>query len=177
MKKLNALTIALFLTLGLSVAVEVRAQDQSTESQTPLRRAQQEQQSLNGRQQPERRPNLLQLLNLTPDQVRQIRVINQETRETARSANIRQRTARRALDAAIYADAPNEAEVDERARELGDAQADVIKTRASIEFRIRQVLTTEQLIRFRALRQQFEQKLRQRLPWQQMAPRKFNKPL
>lgn len=95
---------------------------------------------------------LLGLLNLTPEQINQIRAINLDTRGEIRAAAQKQRLARRALDAAIYAANPNSNEVEQRVREFGEAQAELSKLRARTEFRVRQVLTAEQLIRFRELR-------------------------
>ena len=95
---------------------------------------------------------LFRQLNLSPEQIEQIRVINRETREQMRGAVQKQRDARRALDAAIYADNSSSAEVEQRAREFAEAQAVVSKLRARTEFRIRQVLSAEQLARFRELR-------------------------
>ncbi len=83
-----------------------------------------------------------------------MRYINLETRETTRAANQRQRQARRRLDAAIYADAPSRTEVEQRAREFAEAQSEAVKLRANVEFRVRQILTAEQLVRFRQLRQE-----------------------
>lgn len=111
---------------------------------------------------PAQRPNLVRLLNLTPEQAQQIRAINQETREKVREANQRQRRARRALDEAIYAETPSREEVDRLSREFGEAQTAVAKIRTDIEFRIRQVMTAEQIARFRQLRQRAVQTIRQR---------------
>lgn len=105
---------------------------------------------------PAKRPNLMQLLDLTADQVKQLRAVNMETREAVRAAAQKQREARRALDAAIYADAATQADVDQKTRELSEAIIEVTKLRAGIEFRIRQILTAEQLIKFRELRAQSE---------------------
>jgi Spy/CpxP family protein refolding chaperone len=95
---------------------------------------------------------LFRQLNLSPEQIEQIRVINRETREQMRGVVQKQRDARRALDAAIYADNSSSAEVEQRAREFAEAQAAVSKLRARTEFRIRQILSAEQLARFRVLR-------------------------
>jgi len=95
---------------------------------------------------------LFRQLNLSPEQIEQIRVINRETREQMRGAVQKQRDARRALDMAIYADNSSTTEVEQRAREFAEAQAVVSKLRARTEFRIRQVLSAEQLARFRELR-------------------------
>lgn len=91
---------------------------------------------------------LFRQLNLSFDQIRQIREINRSTRETMRDAVQKQREARRALDLAIYSEAANEQEVEQRARQFAEAQGELAKLRARTEFRIRQVLNKEQLARF-----------------------------
>jgi Spy/CpxP family protein refolding chaperone len=98
------------------------------------------------------RLSLVRQLELTPEQIVQIRRINQETKEILKTAAQRQREARRSLDAAIYADTPSETEVERLAGEFASAQNEVTKLRTKTEFRIRQVLTLEQLARFRELR-------------------------
>ncbi|MDQ4120011.1 MAG: Spy/CpxP family protein refolding chaperone [Acidobacteriota bacterium] len=118
---------------------------------------------------------LIRLLNLSPEQIEQIRAINQETREQIRQAVQKQREARRALDLAIYADNPNAAEVEQRTRAFGEVQAEVSRLRARTEFRIRQVLTPEQLARFRELRRRsVETPMQQQQP--AFAPPPQNRP-
>lgn len=153
MKNLTfALKFALPLLLILFAADAARAQQpQTTANQLP----QPKPAALSVRKL-QKRPGLLELLNLSAEQVQQIRRISRETRDAARAANQRVRQSRRALDAAIYADAPDNAEVEQRARELADAQFEAIKTRAAVELRIRQILTPEQLTQFRSLRAQFQ---------------------
>ena len=169
--KFNSLVFVLILTVILSAAVAGRAQNQVPPAGALPPQSQTNQAATNP-------ANLLQLLNLTPDQLQQIRSINQEMRENVRAANMRLREARRALDAAIYADVPNQATVDDRARELGEAQTAAIKARVGVEFRIRQLLTPEQLIRFRDLRRQFEQKIKNQMLLQRKNLRQLNdKPL
>lgn len=108
--------------------------------------------------QPKRnRPNLLSELDLTPEQVRQIRRINQSNRQNIRAAQQKVGAARRDLDEAIYAERADEASVQIRLREFQDAQAEIARIRADNEFSIRKVLTPEQLVRFVELRQQYEQ--------------------
>ena len=116
---------------------------------------------------------LFRQLNLSPEQIEQIRVINRETREQMRQAAQKQRDARRAIDAAIYADNPNEAEVEQRAREFGDAQAEFSKMRARTEFRIRRILSAEQLAKFRELRRNASERALQ--PKQQGFPPRQNR--
>lgn len=95
---------------------------------------------------------LLRALNLTPEQRRQIDAIRREVAPQGRAAAARLRAARRALDEAIYADAPDETTVRERALELSAAQAAQVQLRALTELRIRRVLSPEQLNVFRELR-------------------------
>lgn len=164
MKKINTLRIVLLLSLILSVVCGAApAQEQPATRDAAVKRQSPPPPSNNNRF-ADKAANLLQLLNLTTDQLQQIRAINQETREDLRSAVNNQRAARRALDAAIYADQPPDStQIKEKARELGEAQMEAVKIRADVEFRIRQILTPEQLIHFRDLRRQFEQKLRDQL--------------
>jgi Spy/CpxP family protein refolding chaperone len=104
---------------------------------------------------------LFEQLNLAPEQIKQIRAINRDTREQMRGAAQKQREARRALDSAIYADNPNEQEIEKRLQEFSEAQAAVSKMRARTEFRIRRVLNNEQLVLFRELRQRAGESARQ----------------
>lgn len=94
---------------------------------------------------------LLRALNLTPEQRAQIKSIRRETEPQVRTLGTRLRQARRALDEAIYADNPDERVIEERVRELGAAQAAVMRLRAFTELKIRRVLSTEQLNAFRQL--------------------------
>lgn len=147
MKKFNALMIARIYLLALillSIAAVQAQQPRPDGMKPPLPQDEPP---------PDKKPNLLQQLNLAPEQVQQLRRINQETREQIRAANQRQREARRALDAAIYAENPSREEVERLTRELSQAQAEMLKLRTGVEFRIRQILTPEQLARFRELRQ------------------------
>ncbi len=173
-KKFKPKVLVLISAMILSAAVTCAAQTQ----QLPTTGAIQQATPQNNNQASPKPANLLQLLNLSPDQLQQIRAINQEMRENVRAANTRLRDARRALDAAIYADLPNQAAVDDRAQELGEAQTEAIKARVAVEFRIRQILTAEQLVRFRDLRRQFEQKLKNQMLLQKKTLRQLNnKPL
>ncbi|MEO6590117.1 MAG: periplasmic heavy metal sensor [Pyrinomonadaceae bacterium] len=105
----------------------------------------------------QRRPNLLRELGLSQEQVSQIREINQSNRQNIRAAQQKVGDARIKLDQAIYAEKVDESSVQIRLREFQDAQAEIAKIRAVTEFAIRKVLTADQLLRFRELRQRFEQ--------------------
>ncbi|MBA3768733.1 MAG: Spy/CpxP family protein refolding chaperone [Acidobacteria bacterium] len=96
----------------------------------------------------------LRELNLTFDQLQQIRAIREQNREEWRAVRQRLAEAFRALDEAVYSDNVNDALIEERARELGSAQAAVSRMRALTELKIRRVLTPEQLNTLRAMRQQ-----------------------
>jgi Spy/CpxP family protein refolding chaperone len=93
-------------------------------------------------------------LNLSPDQVAQMRAIQSEQVPQARALNQRLNQARRALDEAIYSDTVDEALVEQRARDVAEAQAALVRLRAQTELRVRRVLTPEQLQQFRYIRQQ-----------------------
>lgn len=109
-----------------------------------------------------RRPNLLRELGLSPEQIGQIRSINQSNRENIKAAHKRVGETRMKLDQAIYAEKVDEATVQTQLSEFQEAQAEVARIRANTEFAIRKVLTPEQLLRFRELRQRFEQFRRDR---------------
>lgn len=104
------------------------------------------------------RPNLMRQLGLTPDQIKQIRQINQERKPQMRQAQEHLREANRNLDQAIYADAANDAEIQTRLKEVQFAHADVIKIKSQTELAVRKVLTLEQLAKFRNVRQQFTER-------------------
>jgi Spy/CpxP family protein refolding chaperone len=101
------------------------------------------------------RLNLLKELGLSSEQVQEIRRINQARRPLMQEAQRRFHEANRALDQAILSDTANEVTVQERMKEVQMAQAEIIKIRTNTEFAIRKLLTPEQLIKFRELRQKF----------------------
>jgi Spy/CpxP family protein refolding chaperone len=113
-------------------------------------------QAVRSQQQPARPRggNLMQRLNLTPEQRRQLREIRVQGEPETRELTRRVRLARRALDEAIYTDAVEESLVEQRTRELATAQAALMRLRASTELKVRRLLTAEQLQTFRELRRQ-----------------------
>jgi Spy/CpxP family protein refolding chaperone len=120
-------------------------------------------------QNPARALNLMQRLNLTQEQRRQLREIRQQREPEMRDLARRLRLARRALDEAIYADAADEALVEQRARELAVLQNLLAHHRAVTELKVRRVLTPEQLRLFRDLRQEAQRR--------QMLQRRMNRAL
>lgn len=98
-------------------------------------------------------PNLQEALNLTPAQIQKWRAINAELKDEQQAANQRLRQARRALADAIESPTPNEELIKQRAHELSEAQAATTQLQALKEARVLQVLTPEQRIRLREMRQ------------------------
>ena len=147
------LGLAVSLFFFFSLALEARAQDQDEmraeqqESAPPVRPRDEE-------------INLLRLLNLTPEQVGQLRAIRQQREFEARPLARRLNQARRALDEAIYADNINEELIRERAREVAEAQAAILRLNTLAEVRVRRALTPEQLQRFRELRRDVQARQR-----------------
>lgn len=103
------------------------------------------------------RGTMLRQLGLTRQQIQRVRRINTERKPHMDNAQMRLRLATRALDDAIYADQVDDTMVQERLKQMQLAQAEVFKVRTMSELAIRRLLTPEQLVRFRNLRQRFEQ--------------------
>ena len=103
------------------------------------------------------RQNLLMQLGLSRDQIKQLRTLNQDRRPKMEAAQTRVREATRLLDNAIYTDQLVDSDIEPKLKELQLAQADIIKLRATNEIAVRKILTLEQLVRFRELRDRFEQ--------------------
>jgi len=95
----------------------------------------------------------LRLLGLTPDQIQKIRAINLDLKDERQAANIKLREAQRALTEAVESPTPDENLIAQRSREVAEAQANTIRLRSLTEARILQVLTPEQRIKLRDLRQ------------------------
>ena len=107
-------------------------------------------------QQPNVQPNQLpdfRLLNLTPDQIEKIRAINLELKDQRQAANQALRQAQRALAEAVEAPTPDETLIAQRSRAVADAQENTIRLRSLAEARILQVLTPEQRVKLREMRQ------------------------
>ena len=102
------------------------------------------------------RRDLFRQLGLNPAQMRQIGQMNVRRRPLLEAAQLRFREANQRLDQAIYSDQLNEAEVQDRLKEVQLAQAELIRLRSMNELSIRKLLTPEQLVRFRVMRQKFE---------------------
>jgi len=101
------------------------------------------------------RPNLLRELGLTREQLQQIKRLNFDRKPLMMEAQRRVREATLILDRAIYADSLNEPEIAARLKDLQNAQTEIAKLRSLNELEVRKILTPEQLIKFRGIRQRF----------------------
>lgn len=92
-------------------------------------------------------------LNLSPDQIQKIRTINADLKDQRQAAGMKLRQAQRALAEAVEAPTPNETLIEQRSHELADAQAATIRLRSLTEARILQVMSPEQRLKLREMRQ------------------------
>jgi Spy/CpxP family protein refolding chaperone len=102
-------------------------------------------------------------LNLSAEQREKIRTIREETKAERAANNERLRESNQALEAALDADNPDEAVVEQRVRDVAAAQSAAMRMRILTEVRIRRVLTLEQLGILRSLRQQARDSRRNRV--------------
>jgi Spy/CpxP family protein refolding chaperone len=147
------LTLSLLAIIGVQVSAQ-------TPPQTPVDPAQSQTQA----QLPDLAP-----LNLSPDQIQKIRGINAELKDQRQAANQKLRQAQRALAEAVESPTPNETLIDQRSHELADAQLNTIRLRSLAEARILQVMTPEQRVRLREMRQR-NQAIRREANRQQQVP-------
>jgi len=98
------------------------------------------------------RPNLLEGLGLSQDQVRQIQVMNRGRKPKMDAAQRQLREAERALSLAIYGDVVDDANVETKLRDFQQAQAAVATIRFRSELELRKILTPDQLMKFRSMR-------------------------
>lgn len=144
MKKFN-FSILMFALLLITVSfATVKAQDENVTNQTADKKE---------------RPSLLSELNLSPDQIQQIRRINREKQPLVRAARMRMKEANLALDQAIYDDLADESIIQTRLKEAQIAQAEFTKIRSLTEYAVRKVLLPEQLVKFREVRMRFMSKI------------------
>ena len=153
------------MILGLAL-FEVLVSAQSPTPQNPIEPPQTQTQTTQANQ-ASQLPDFAQL-NLLPEQIQKIRAINAELKDQRQAANLRLRQAQRALAEAVESPTPNEALIDQRSHELADAQATTIRLRSLAESRILQVMTPEQRIQLREMRQR-NQALRRQANQQQGA--------
>ena len=144
--KLEAGLMTALGLFGLLVMTAIHGDAQTPDPQNPNQAQQGQMQAA-----PQQGPDLAQL-NLTQDQIQKIRAINAELKDQRQAANQRLKLAQRTLAEAMESPNQNEALIEQRSRELADAQAATIRLRALSEFRILQVLTPEQRVKLREMR-------------------------
>lgn len=148
-----ALVASALLALLLSACVCAEARAQGV-ADAPVNASPEARRELEARAGDANPAGLLRVLNLTPEQRAQIAAIRRETQPQGRLLGARLRQARRALDEAIYAANPDESVIEERVREVGAAQAAIVRLRSLTELRIRRVLSPAQLEAFRRLQRE-----------------------
>lgn len=140
--------LAPVILLLATVGVEVRAQTPTPQNPVEPAQTQTQTQANQAGQLPD-----FAELNLSADQIQKIRAINAEVKDQRQAAGIKLRQAQRALAEAVESPTPNESLIEQRSHELADAQATTIRLRSLTEARILQVMTPEQRIRLREMRQ------------------------
>lgn len=146
--------LGLLTALLLSVVGAVSAQDNKAAEPQP------DAPQANPNRPPDNQGDLFRQLGLSVEQLQQIRRIKQEQRPLMEDAQKRFREANRALDESIYADQVNDADFQARLRDVQVAQGEIQRLRFMNELAVRRVLTPEQLVRFREMRERFEQERR-----------------
>jgi Spy/CpxP family protein refolding chaperone len=106
--------------------------------------------------------NLPDQLGFTPQQQQQWRQINREFRVQEIDTAAKVREARLTLNAAMESPNPNEEVIKQRAKELADAQSAVTQLRALRQARVLQMLTPEQRVKLKEIREHAAQANRQR---------------
>lgn len=144
-KIMKLIRINLLFLLAILFAVPIMAQDEPVAEP---------QRSAVANQDP--RANMLRQLGLNRDQIQQVQRVNRVRKPLMDAAQAKLRAANQALDTAIYADEVNETDIQARLKEVQLAQAEVFRIRFTSELAIRRLLTPEQLVRFRNMRQRFE---------------------
>ncbi|HEX3085705.1 MAG TPA: periplasmic heavy metal sensor [Pyrinomonadaceae bacterium] len=124
--------------------------------------------------QPPPAQNLPAELNFTPQQIQQWREINRELRSEEMPATLKLREARLALNEAMESANPNEEVIKQRAKELADAQSAVTQLQALRQARVLKMLTPEQRIKLKEIRERVQTMRREQQNANAMAP---NRPL
>lgn len=148
--KINAPFISLAAALLLACAfASTQAQTTAPQTQTQDTPATQTTQA----------PNLQTELGLSPEQIQKWRAIGLEFRDQEFAVTQKVRQAKRALTDAMESPNPNEEVIKQRAKELADAQSAMTQLQALRQARVLQMLTPEQRVKLREIRER-EQALR-----------------
>jgi len=113
--------------------------------------------------QPPPAQNLPAALGFTPQQIQQWREINREFRNQEMNATFKLRQTRVALNEAMESQPTNEEVIKQRAKEVADAQSAVTQLQALRQARVLQMLTPEQRVKLKEIRER-AQAIRQERP-------------
>lgn len=163
-EKTNAPFIWLAAVLLLASSVSTRAQTAPQNQSAP----QSAQTNVAG--QPPQAQSLPAQLNFTPQQEQQWRQINREFGPQEIAVRLKQRQARLALDEAMESANPNEDVIKQRAKELADAQSAVTQLQALRQARVLQILTPEQRVKLKEIRDRAQTLRRERQDGNALAP-------
>lgn len=98
----------------------------------------------------------LRSLNLSREQIQQLRRINGEWNPRLKQAQKQFKDAQRELNESIYRDELNDSLIQEKMGALQNAHTELIRTRTVMQTMIRRVLNNDQLAKFRRFREQAE---------------------
>ena len=157
MKNKNNVPVRCFSLIALSLlagAFTVRAQTQTPAPKNPTQDAPAVQTA--------QAQNLQAQLNLTPEQIQKWRALNRELREQWQAGTQRLIEARRALADSMESPSPNEDLIKQRAKELADAQSTMTQLEALRQARVLQILTPEQRVKAREIRERNQAAIRER---------------
>lgn len=115
-------------------------------------------------------------LNFTPQQVQQWREINREFRDQEVAANLKFRQARLALNEAMESQSPNEGVIKQRAKDVADAQSAVTQLQALRQARVLQILTPEQRVKLKEIRERAQAFRREQKGENALAPDRQMRP-
>jgi len=110
-------------------------------------------------------------LGFTPQQIQQWREINREFRNQEMSATFKLRQARLALNEAMESQPTNEEVIKQRAKDVADAQSAVTQLQALRQARVMQMLTPEQRVKLKEIKEHTAQAIRQQRGANALAPR------
>jgi Spy/CpxP family protein refolding chaperone len=154
------LAAVLLLASSISTRAQTAGQNQTVQQSPPT----------NGITPPPQAQNLPAQLNFTPQQAQQWREIAREFRNQEMAATLKQRQARQALNEAMESANPNEEVIKQRARELADAQSAVTQLQALRQARVLQILTPEQRIKLKEIRERAQELRREQRGDNALAP-------
>ena len=137
--------LAAVLVLAASVSTRAQTTSQNQGAQPPAQ--------TNVPAQPPQAENLATQLGFTPQQFQQWREINREFGPQQKTAEFKLRQARQALNEAMESASPNEEVIKQRAKDVADAQSAMTQLQALRQTRVLQMLTPEQRVKLKEIRE------------------------